>query len=31
MQAYRYVDWETSTDGYTTEQMEAFAAAYAAE
>ena len=31
MQAYRYVDWETSTDGYTTEQMDAFANAYAAE
>jgi oligopeptide transport system substrate-binding protein len=31
MQAYRYVDWETNTDGYTTEDMEAFAAAYAAE
>ena len=31
MQAYRYVDWETSTEAYTTEQMEANAAAYAAE
>ena len=31
MQAYRYVDWETSTVPYTTEQMDAFAAAYAAE
>ena len=31
MQAYRYVDWETNADGYTTEEMEAFAAAYAAE
>ena len=31
MQAYRYVDWETSTEPYTTEQMEANAAAYAAE
>ncbi len=31
MQAYRYVDWETSTEPYTTEQMAALAAAYAAE
>ncbi|MBQ9211387.1 MAG: hypothetical protein IJ153_06770 [Clostridia bacterium] len=31
MQGYRYVDWETSTEAYTTEQMEALAAAYAAE
>ena len=31
MQAYRYVDWETSTEAYTTEQMEANAAAYAAQ
>ena len=31
MQAYRYVDWETSDTPYTTEQMEALAAAYAAE
>ena len=31
MQAYRYVDWETSDVPYTTEQMEALAAAYAAE
>ena len=31
MQAYRYVDWETSTVPYTTEQMNEFAAAYAAE
>ncbi len=31
MQAYRYVDWETSDVPYTTEQMEAFAAAYAGE
>ena len=31
MQAYRYVDWETSVEPYTTEQMEANAAAYAAE
>ncbi len=31
MQAYRYVDWETSTEPYTTEQMDALAAAYAAE
>jgi len=31
MQAYRYVDWETSTTPYTTEQMNANAAAYNAE
>ena len=31
MQAYRYVDWETSDTPYTTEQMAALAAAYAAE
>ncbi len=31
MQAYRYVDWETSTVPFTTEEMAAFAAAYAAE
>ena len=31
MQGYRYVDWETSTVPYTTEEMEAFAAAYAAQ
>lgn len=31
MQAYRYVDWETSTVPYTTEQMADAAAAYAAE
>ena len=31
MQSYRYVDWETSDVPYTTEQMEALAAAYAAE
>ena len=31
MQAYRYVDWETSTEAYTTEQMAEKAAAYAAE
>jgi len=31
MQSYRYVDWETSTEPYTTEQMDALAAAYAAE
>ena len=31
MQAYRYVDWETNDAPYTTEQMEALAAAYAAE
>ena len=31
MQAYRYVDWETSTVPYTTEQIAEKAAAYAAE
>ncbi len=31
MQAYRYVDWETSTELLTTEQAQAFAAAYNAE
>ena len=31
MQAYRYVDWETSDVPYTTEQMNDLAAAYAAE
>ena len=31
MQAYRYVDWETSDTAYTTEQMNELAAAYAAE
>ena len=31
MQAYRYVDWETSDTPYTTEQMAALAAAYNAE
>ena len=31
MQAYRYVDWETSDTPYTTEQMVALAAAYNAE
>ncbi len=31
MQAYRYVDWNTSTELLTTEQAEANAAAYAAE
>ena len=31
MQAYRYVDWETSTEAYTTEQMAANAEAYAAQ
>ena len=31
MQAYRYVDWETSETPHTTEQMNANAAAYAAE
>ena len=31
MQAYRYVDWETSETPYTTEQMNENAAAYNAE
>ena len=31
MQAYRYVDWDAYTEPLTTEQAEAFAAAYAAE
>ena len=31
MQANRYVDWNTSVEPYTTEQMAALAAAYAAE
>ena len=31
MQAYRYVDWNTSTELLTTEQAEALAAAYAGE
>ena len=31
MQAYRYVDWETSSVPYTTEEMEALAAAYNAQ
>ena len=31
MQAYRYVDWETSETPYTTEEMNANAAAYNAE
>ena len=31
MQAYRYVNWETDDAIYTTEQMQAFADAYAAE
>ena len=31
MQGYRYVDWETSTTPYTTEEMNALAAAYAAQ
>ena len=31
MQAYRYVDWETSETPYTTQEMAAFAAAYSAE
>ena len=31
MQGYRYVDWETNSVPYTTEEMAAFAAAYAAE
>ncbi len=31
MQGYRYVDWETNTVPYTTEEMNALAEAYAAE
>ena len=31
MQGYRYVDWETNSVPYTTEEMAALAAAYAAE
>ena len=31
MQAYRYVDWETNSVPYTTEEMEALAAAYSAQ
>ncbi|MBR6185047.1 MAG: hypothetical protein IKQ41_02195 [Clostridia bacterium] len=31
MQAYRYVDWEAQAEPYTTEEMAALAAAYAAE
>ncbi|MBR3107598.1 MAG: hypothetical protein IKH30_10530 [Clostridia bacterium] len=31
MQSYRYVDWEAQTEPYTTEEMDALAAAYAAE
>jgi len=31
MQSYRYVDWETSTEPYTTAQYADLAAAYAAE
>ncbi len=31
MQAYRYVDWETNSVPYTTEEMAALADAYAAE
>ena len=31
MQGYRYVDWETNDAPYTTEEMDALAAAYAAE
>jgi len=31
MQGYRYVDWETSTTPYTTEEMNALATAYAAQ
>ena len=31
MQAYRYVDWETNDAPYTTEEMEALAAAYNAQ
>jgi oligopeptide transport system substrate-binding protein len=27
---YKYVNWETSEDAYTTEQYEAFAAAFEA-
>lgn len=30
IQTNRFVNWETSKDGYTTEQYDAFAAAYAA-
>ena len=30
-QSNRFVNWETSVDAYTTEDYEAFAAAYAAE
>jgi len=31
MQGYRYVDWETNSEPYTTEEVAALAAAYAAE
>ena len=31
MQSYRYVDWQAQTEPYTTEEVDAFAAAYAAE
>ena len=31
MQGYRYVDWETNSAPYTTEEMAAFADAYNAE
>ncbi len=31
MQGYRYVDWETNSVPYTTEEMAALAEAYAAE
>jgi oligopeptide transport system substrate-binding protein len=31
MQSYRYVDWEAQTEPYTTAEMDALAAAYAAE
>ena len=31
MQAYRYVNWETNADMYTTAEMDELAAAYAAE
>ena len=31
MQGYRYVDWEAQTEPYTTAEMDALAAAYAAE
>ena len=31
MQGYRYVDWETDSNLFTTEAMQAAAEAYAAE